>query len=105
MDVAFGNNGTKMYVIGWNSLQIHQYSLSTAWDVTTSTFEKSFDISTYDTRPNGIFFKPDGTKMYLTGWTYENIFQYTLTTAWDISSSSHDATVNVEAQDNGATDL
>ena len=37
----------------------------------------------------GVFFKPDGTKMYCT--ISSVIYQYTLSTAWDVSTASYDS--------------
>ena len=36
----------------------------------------------------GITFKPDGTKMYITGIGTDEILQYNLTTAFDITSAT-----------------
>ena len=45
---------------------INEYDLSTAWDVSTASFVSlPFDISGLGTQPKGLFFKPDGTKMYV----------------------------------------
>ena len=39
-----------------------------------------------NTNVRGIFFKPDGTKLFMTGLAGIGIFEYDLSTAWDISS-------------------
>ena len=39
------------------------------------------------TVPLGVEFNPDGTKMYMTGTSSNKVFQYTLTTAFDISTA------------------
>ena len=36
----------------------------------------------------GVFFKPDGLMMFLTGGQNNKIYSYTLTTAWDISTAT-----------------
>ena len=49
--------------------------------------------------PNGIFFKPDGTKMFVLGWRTTalgtaDILEFSLSTAWDISTISYTAQVS-----------
>ena len=90
-DVFFKSDGTKMYICGYNDQDINEYGLSTAWDISTASYSQNFSISSQDTLVTGIFFKPDGTKMYITGDTNNNVFQYGLTTAWDISTASYES--------------
>ena len=90
--IQFGDNGSKLYVSDNTSDAIYQYSLSTAWDISTASYDSvSFSVSGQDTVPQGIFFKPDGTKLYLVGFLNDSVFQYTLSTAWDLSSISYDS--------------
>jgi 6-phosphogluconolactonase (cycloisomerase 2 family) len=86
----FGDSGTKMYVMGATNDTVYQYTLSTAWDVTTATYaSKSFSVTTQDTAPQGLFFGDSGTKLYVVGTTNDTVYQYTLSTAWDISTASY----------------
>ena len=86
----FGDSGTKMYVMGTNNDTVYQYTLSTAWNVNTATYaSKSFSVTTQDTLPQGIFFKSDGLAFYMVGQTTDTVYQYTLSTAWDISTASY----------------
>ena len=59
------SDGCMMYITGSTDL-IHQYMLDTPWDVSTSRFVKSLDISGTNKQATGIFFKPDGSKAYYT---------------------------------------
>ena len=36
--MSFNNDGTKMFVIGWDNDYINEYNLSTAFDVSTASF-------------------------------------------------------------------
>lgn len=91
-DVEFKPDGTKMYVIGFSTDAIYQYSLSTAFDISTASYDSvSFSIATEDTVPYGLIFKPDGTKMYMSGGSSDSIHQYSLSTAWDLSTASYDS--------------
>ena len=61
----FGDSGTKTYVMGAANDTVYQYTLSTAWDVSTATYaSKSLSVTTLDATPQGVFFKSDGTESY-----------------------------------------
>jgi hypothetical protein len=83
----FRPDGSTMYVLGSASDSVHQYSLGTAWDVTTATFVRSFSVAAEDTVPASLVFNPTGTSFYITGTSGDNVYQYNLSTAWDISTS------------------
>jgi len=89
VQVFFKPDGTKMYVLGYTNKTVYQYSLSVIWDPSTATYDnKSFTI-TEDLYPFGLFFKPDGTEMYITGQSNDSVFQYSLSTAWDVDTASY----------------
>ncbi|MBF0453623.1 MAG: beta-propeller fold lactonase family protein [Magnetococcales bacterium] len=87
-----GSDGTKLYVADADAGNVYQYTLSTAWDVSTASYDsKSYSVSTQETTPRGVFFKDDGTKMYVIGTLNDSVYQYTLSTAWDVSTASYDS--------------
>jgi len=67
--IFFKPDGTKMYVIGSDGDDVNEYNLGTAWDVSTAVYSQLFSVAGEDTIPTGIFFKPDGLKMYVIGWS------------------------------------
>ena len=88
--LAFNTDGTKMYILGYGSANIHQYTLSTAFQVTTSSVSYdnvSFSVSNQELYPMNLVFNTDGTKMYVNGFN-NTIYEYVLTTAFDVSSAS-----------------
>ena len=90
--ISFKDDGTKMYIIGSGSDKIHQYSLSTSFDVSTVSYDTvSLTVSTEDTDMQDLFFKPDGTKIFAIGRTNNKVYQYSLSTAWDLSTASYDS--------------
>ncbi len=101
-DVQFHPEGHTMYIVGIDRDTIYQYSLSTAWDVSTSTYaSKSKDVSVQDTNPQSLAFSDDGSKMYILGSTNDRIFQYTLSTPWDVSTATYASKfLSVAAQEN-----
>ena len=87
--VVFKPDGTKMYVSDSLASSVFEYNLSTAWDVSTASYLQDFSVSSEDSRADGLFFKPDGTKMYVTGWGRGYVYEYNLSTAWDVSTASY----------------
>ena len=87
--VAFKSDGTKMYIIGYTGDDVNEYTLSTAWDVSTASYSQNYSVSSQTTLPTDIYFKPDGTSFYVSGSATSTVYQYDLTTAWDISTASY----------------
>ena len=88
-------DGTKMYVTGQNNDQISEYTLSTPNDPSTLTHIGSFNVSTQEAEPHGVFFKSDGTKVYIIGQNAAGagsaVHGYDLSTAWQISTASYNS--------------
>ena len=98
--VTFNENGTKMFICGSAGDEVNEYALSTAWDVSTASYTTVFSVSAQDTAPEDIAFKPDGTKMYMVGRTGDAVYQYSLSTAYGISTVSYDSvSLSVSSQD------
>ena len=90
--LTFSSDGTKMYIVGYTSDTVFQYSLSTAYDLSTASYSSvSFSVASQDTVPSDVIFNNNGTKMYMVGRSNDSIFQYTLSTAYDVSTSSYDS--------------
>lgn len=90
--MAFNDDGTKMYVCDGGSSYTSQYTLSTAWDVTSATYASLFkNHAPENITPYAISFKSDGSKMYMLGLTGgAEIYQYTLSTPWKIDTATYD---------------
>ena len=87
--VFFKPDGTVMYTVGSNNDRMYQYNLSTAWDVSTATVDDNFLLSSQDAAPVKMFFRDNGTDMYMLGVGTDSIYQYSLSTAWDIGTLSY----------------
>ncbi len=97
--LAFNTDGTKMFVSGYAGDDVNEYTLSTGWDVSTASFVDSFDVSKQDIQPRGLAFSTDGTKMFISGAVGNTIEEYTLSTGFDVSTSSHTDTMDVSGYD------
>lgn len=105
----FSADGTKMYVLGQGNDTVYEYTLSTGFDLSTASYNSvSLSVSAQDTLPTGVFFNPDGTKMYICGQTSDSIHQYTLSTGFDLSTASYDNSsfnINTAGSSNYSTGL
>ena len=96
----FSSDGTKMYICGAGLSTANQYNLSTAWDISTASHSSTFSVSSQDVFPHGISIKSDGTKMYIVGSNTDTVYQYSLSTAYDLSTASYDSvSFSVQSQD------
>lgn len=94
VDLAFGDDGSKLYVLGGTGANrdIYQYALSTPYDISTASYaSKSLDATSEEATPTGFALSPDGTRAYVVGNTNARVYSYTLSTAWDISTASYDS--------------
>jgi hypothetical protein len=96
--VFFKPDGTKMYVLGNTNNDVFEYALSGAWDIATATFSTSFSLDVEDGTPQGLYFSDDGTSMYMAGASGDDITQYTLSTAWLVSTATYTRSFSVAAQ-------
>ncbi len=97
--LAFNTDGTKMFVVGNSANAIHEYALSTGFDISTASFTQSFSVASQSTAPSGITFKPDGTIMFVAEAYNSTILQYALSSAFDVSSASYTHNFNVASQE------
>ena len=98
--LSFNADGTKMFVVGNNGQDINEYALSTGFDVSTATYSQNFSVSSQETSPIAMAFNSDGTKMFVVGLTNYSVYQYTLTTGFDLSTASYSSNfLSVSSQD------
>ncbi len=88
--VEFSPDGLSMFVVGTTNDTVYQYTLTTAWEVTTASYASlSFSVTTQESNPTGMAFSADGTSMYIVGLTNAVVYQYTLSTPWVINTASY----------------
>lgn len=68
VDIRFSTNGQKMYILNATDV-VHQWNLSTGWDLSTATHDSSIDITTLLTIGSddvySFFVTPDGATMFV----------------------------------------
>ena len=95
--VEFNTDGTKMFIVGGTLDFVYEWTLTTGFDISTATYDggaEAFDLhknnnaAKGDGQPRGIHFNPEGTKMFVVGNAADEINQYTLSTGFDVSTTS-----------------
>ncbi len=104
-DVAFNPVGTKMLVTEDQNNRVYEYALSTAFDVSTASYERQFSVGSSDTSPTGLAFAPAGTKMFVLGDQNDSVYEYALSTAFDVSTASYEHQFSVGSSDTSPTGL
>ncbi len=99
-DVAFNNDGTKIFIIGSSSDAIHQYSLPTPYILTGGTYDSvSLSVSSEEVDPTGMTFSGDGNKVYITGDS-GLVYQYSLPTPYILTGGTYDSvSLSVSSED------
>ena len=85
-----------MYVIGSSGKDVNEYNLSTGFDISTATYAQNFSVSNEDTSPQEVVFNHDGTKMFIVGLSSDAVYQYNLTTGFDISTATYAQNISVD---------
>ena len=100
VDVAFNSSGTKMYVAGQNSDYVYQWNLTTAWDLSTASYNSDLNVqgsSRVNGGFNGLFVKPDGTSLYTVCRNTDRVAKWNMT-GENISTGTIDGVYNVDGQ-------
>ena len=98
--VTFNSDGTKMYVVSSGNASIHQFSLSTGFDISTAGASAvgSFNTSSVTTDMRDVQINNDGTKIYTISDSDDQIEEFNLSTAYDVTTASHESSTSVSTQ-------
>ena len=99
--VVFSVSGTSMYMCGDTGNEVNQYNLTTPFDLSTASFSQVFNVSAQGAGPRGVSFRTNGLKMFVAGNVSSasdgEVNEYTLASAWNVSSASFLTGVSVSA--------
>ena len=88
--LSFNVDFTKMYVVGHDNDKIHQYSLSTAEDVTSASYDnKSFYVGNQELAPSGMYVNPKRKVFFVIGTHTDTVYEYEMPDANDISTAKY----------------
>ena len=96
--VSWSNDGYHMYVSGSDDDNLQDWQAETPWSLTNIRYggRVTFDNANLSGGGRGVFWKPDGLKLFIVT-TADNIYQYTLTSAWDMSTASYDGSGSISS--------
>ena len=103
-NIIFNNDGSKIYMVGIGNDKVYEFPLSTAYVISSASNSSgiNFSVASQETSPKGISFNPTGTQMFIVGPNSDTIFQYNLTSGFDITTASYSSisyNVNPEEPD------
>jgi sugar lactone lactonase YvrE len=92
--LCLSQDGLHMFITGDSNDRVYSYGLSTAWDHTSASYTTFLPLSSIggvynETAPEGVDINSDGTILTVVGRTNNRLFQWGLSTAYDLSSASY----------------
>ncbi len=107
--LVFDQDGSKLFVIGIDGDAVVEYDLSTSFDVSTATYAgaaEEFFVGAQESVPTGLAFNHDGSRMYVVGQANDEVFQYNLSTNFDVSTAAYsNESLDIQLQESGPTGL
>jgi hypothetical protein len=83
--LRFNKTGTRLYVL--YVTEIHEFALSTAWDISTATYTDSLDLAGTVTNARGFDLNEDGDRLYVADQGDDRLKEFDLGAADDISTA------------------
>ncbi|UWR77920.1 lactonase family protein [Phaeobacter inhibens] len=80
-------DGMRLYSVDISALNVKQWDFGVAWDTSTLTAGSTFSMSGVASSPWGLKFKPDGTRFYVNELNNNRVYQYDMSTPWDVASA------------------
>ena len=98
-------NGSFLFVVGGSNDRVYRYTLNTPWQISTATYlSDSFSVSAQTGLPTDLFFRPNGTRMFVS--SPSTIFQYDLSLAYDLDFAIYNSvSFSVSSQETAVTGL
>jgi len=89
--IAFNSDGTKMFIVGIDGDDINEYSISVAYDLSSTVTHLDELPTTGSSAPQDLAFNANGTEVFIVD-TGGNLLSWTLASAYDVSNptANHD---------------
>jgi len=99
--LAASEDGTKLWYSDYISADgYYEYSMSTAWDITTLSFVAFHDFSAETGgQPRGLKFFEAGSKLIIADNTNNRLIEYSLSTNYDLSTRTQLRTFSIASQE------
>ncbi|ABK77215.1 hypothetical protein CENSYa_0582 [Cenarchaeum symbiosum A] len=104
--IAISPDGLSVFVTGQGSNSVHQYSLGTAFDLSTGSYSgKSVSVAQQETNIQGVAFSARGDLMFIVGTESDLLHRYELSGAFDLSGRTHTGSLYIAGTGGNAMDL
>lgn len=93
-------DGSKAFILNEHrnsEATIREYSLSTPYSTSSATFLRSFNETQGESTTRGFDFNADGTKLYLVGYGQKTVYEYSLGSAYNLSSATYTTSFSVSS--------
>lgn len=97
-DIDFKPDGSVLYVDDRILGVVHQFELSSDWDVETASLDYAFDISDIQQAVRGTQFSPDGKKMFMMDTGLQKVLEFNVSTPFDLRSGRYEGAFNVASE-------
>lgn len=94
-------DGLNVYYVAYDTDLVYRREMTTAWDLDTAQPFTTFAVASYENNPADITLSYDGTWMYLSGFTDDNVDFFSLSTPWDITTATHEGAFAAGGSTNG----
>lgn len=101
----FKVDGTVVYFLGAANTRVQAANLTVAWDTKTATFWNSYAVNPESAVPQSLRFRDDGTSMYIVSSNPDAVFQYNLSSAWNIATASNVARFDTRVEETNPSGL
>lgn len=95
--LRFFDNGNKFLIASVTTDYIHQFSLSTAYDLSTASQVGTLDVSAYTAQPWDMSFGESGSSLFVLDTTGDAIIKYNLSQDYVVSSGTFSEEVTLGA--------
>ncbi len=88
--MSFNGDGTKLFVVEGDDKAVVEYSLGTAFDISTAVYageSEEFYVGDQESSPFDLAFNGDGSKMFIIGDIDDSVVEYDLDTPYDVSGA------------------
>tara|TARA_R110000823_G_scaffold60492_6_gene144701 strand:- start:1157 stop:2362 length:1206 start_codon:yes stop_codon:yes gene_type:complete len=86
-------DGSKLFALDFTNTTansaVREFTSDPAYDITALTYVDGYVIGNKANAPRGMDFKTDGTEMYIVENDNSNVWQWTLSTGFDVSTASY----------------
>jgi len=95
--IDFADDGSKLFTFGRTT--VDRWDLSTAYDLSTgSHVTNTLSVSSQTSMMYDGYVKGDGTRLFVVGYNPDYVYQYDLSTAYDLGTASYTQSFDISAK-------